>query len=199
VIRKIVLASGNKGKLAEMQRLLAGLGVEIVAQSELGVPEALEDGLSFVENSLIKARNAAKHSGLPAIADDSGIAVDALDGAPGIYSARYAGENVSDSDNVDKLLAEMKGVSNRAASFYCALTFVRHHADPIPLVATAAWQGSVATAKSGGGGFGYDPVFEVDSSGKTAAELSKDEKSAISHRGQATQLLLAQLHAVLST
>lgn len=196
-IRKIVLASGNKGKLAEMQRLLAGLGVEIIAQSELGVPDVPEDGLSFVENSLIKARNAAKHTGLPAIADDSGIAVDALDGAPGIYSARYAGENASDEENVDKLLADLEGAANRAARFYCALTFVRHHADPIPLVATAAWEGSVATAKCGGGGFGYDPIFEVDSSGKTAAELTKDQKSAVSHRGQATQLLLTQLEELL--
>lgn len=196
-MQKIVLASGNKGKLAEMRRLLGGLGVEIIAQSELGVPDVPEDGLSFVENSLIKARNASKHSGLPAIADDSGIAVDALGGAPGIYSARYAGENASDDDNLEKLLADLVGATNRAARFYCALTFVRHHQDPIPLIATAAWEGSVATAKCGSDGFGYDPIFEVDSSGKTAAELTKDEKSAVSHRGQATQLLLAQLEGML--
>lgn len=197
MITKIVLASGNKGKLAEMQRLLAGLGVEIVAQSALAVPEVPEDGLSFVENSLIKARHAARHTGLPAIADDSGIVVDALEGAPGIFSARYAGEHASDAENVDKLLADLGETSSRAARFYCALTFVRHQSDPTPLIATAAWEGVVATAKCGDGGFGYDPIFEVDSSGKTAAELTKDEKSAVSHRGQATKLLLTQLGDLL--
>jgi XTP/dITP diphosphohydrolase len=191
-MQKVVLATGNAGKVRELADLLADFGLNIVAQTELGVSSAEETGLTFIENAILKARHAAQITGLPAIADDSGLAVDALGGAPGIYSARYAGEEASDSQNLDKLLAAMQAVpaGHRQAQFHCVLVYLRHAADPTPLVCHGSWAGEIAQAPAGSGGFGYDPIFFVPELGKTAAELSKEEKRAISHRGQALKLLL---------
>lgn len=192
---KIVIATGNQGKLREISQLLTNFDCEICSQADFDTPEAIEDGLSFVENSLIKARNAAQHTRLAAIADDSGIVVDALNGQPGIYSARYAGENCSDTDNVEKLLRALKNKPQRAARFFCAMTFVRHADDPTPVIATASWEGVITEESFGAGGFGYDPVFQPRGHNCTAAELDKSEKNAISHRGQALQKLLTELKA----
>ncbi|QHM72356.1 XTP/dITP diphosphatase [Mixta intestinalis] len=191
-MQKVVLATGNAGKVRELADLLADFGLNIVAQTELGVSSAEETGLTFIENAILKARHAAQITGLPAIADDSGLAVDALGGAPGIYSARYAGEEASDSQNLDKLLAAMQAVpaGHRQAQFHCVLVYLRHAADPTPLVCHGSWAGEITQAPAGSGGFGYDPIFFVPELGKTAAELSKEEKRAISHRGQALKLLL---------
>ncbi len=188
---RIVFASGNRGKLKEVQRLLAEHGVEVVAQSVLDVPEADETGSTFAENSLIKSRNAAEVTGWPAIADDSGLAVDALDGAPGVYSARYAGSDANDDSNIDKLLAELAGVPEveRGAAFHCVASFV----DPASgetLTAEGRWNGRILAARQGAGGFGYDPVFFDDAAGKSAAEFSPDEKNAASHRGKALRTLI---------
>ena len=193
---KIVFASGNRGKLAEVARLLEGYGVDVVAQSSLGIDEAVEDGKTFVANSLIKARHAAGKSGLPAIADDSGLAVDALGGAPGVYSARYSGPDATDASNIDKLLAALAGVADgeRRAAFHCAASFV----DPSggePLVAEGVWPGLILEARQGDGGFGYDPVFFDPVSGKCAALMSAAEKNAVSHRGQALEKLVAAIEA----
>jgi len=197
---KIVLATGNKGKLREMQQMLAPLGFDVVAQSDFNVPEADETGLSFVENAIIKARNAALHTGLPAIADDSGLEVDALDGAPGIYSARYAaglGGATTDAANNEKLLHELaaRGVHDAAARFQCALVFMRHAQDPVPLIAQGAWEGIILPAVRGNGGFGYDPLFFVPGEGCTSAELPPERKNLLSHRGQALEKLVALLQA----
>ncbi len=191
---KLVMASGNKGKIREIARLLETLGVEVVAQSELGVADAEETGTTFIENSLIKARHAAAMTGLPAIADDSGLAVDALDGAPGVYSARYSGPGATDSKNIDKLLDALRGVetANRSAAFCCAATFVMP-GDPQALIAEGTWQGSILTARQGDGGFGYDPVFLDPQSGASAAMLIAEDKNARSHRGQALRKLVAQI------
>ncbi len=191
-MQKVVLATGNPGKVRELAHLLAEFGLDIVAQTELGVESAEETGLTFIENAILKARHAAEITGLPAIADDSGLAVDALGGAPGIYSARYAGLDASDQQNLDKLLAALENVPDgqRQAQFHCVLVYVRHAADPTPLVFHGSWAGEIAHSEAGQGGFGYDPIFYVPELGKTAAELSKDEKRAVSHRGKALNLLL---------
>lgn len=194
-MQKIVLATGNPGKVAELSAMLAPLSLEIVPQTELSVPDADETGLTFVENAIIKARHAAKLTGLPAIADDSGLAVDALGGAPGIYSARYAGQSATDSDNIAKLLQALTDVpaSQRQAQFHCVLVYLRHAEDPTPLIAHGVWQGEITLNTQGDGGFGYDPIFFVPDLNCTSAELSKAEKAKVSHRGKALQLLLAQL------
>ncbi|ADU70522.1 XTP/dITP diphosphatase [Pantoea sp. At-9b] len=191
-MQKVVLATGNPGKVRELADLLAAFGLDIVAQTELGVESAEETGLTFIENAILKARHAAQITGLPAIADDSGLAVDALGGAPGIYSARYAGLDASDQQNLDKLLIALENVpeGERQAQFHCVLVYVRHAADPTPLVFHGSWAGEITRAAAGEGGFGYDPIFYVPELGKTAAELSKDEKRAVSHRGKALTLLL---------
>lgn len=192
---RIVLASNNAGKVREFSELLAQARVQVVPQGELGVPEAEETGLSFVENAILKARNAAAHSGLPAIADDSGLEVDALDGAPGIYSARYAGAGASDADNLAHLLAAMEGVEEgrRGARFQCLMVYVRHAKDPTPAICQGTWEGVILRRPTGANGFGYDPVFLVPTHGRSAAELDSQTKNALSHRGQALRRLLAYL------
>ncbi|WP_312412581.1 XTP/dITP diphosphatase [Pseudescherichia sp.] len=194
-MQKVVLATGNAGKVRELASLLNDFGLDVVAQTELGVESADETGLTFIENAIIKARHAAQVTGLPAIADDSGLAVDALGGAPGIYSARFAGVDASDQQNLEKLLVELQDVpdSERQAQFHCVLVYMRHADDPTPLVCHGCWQGTIARAPAGSGGFGYDPIFVVPEAGKTAAELTADEKRAASHRGQALKLLLEAL------
>lgn len=191
---KIVLASGNRGKLAEIARLLAPLGVEIAAQSEFGVDGAEETGTTFEENALIKARHASAETGLAAIADDSGLAVDALGGRPGVFSARYAGSYATDADNVAKLLAELEGIEDRAAAFHCVACYVEPARDDA-LIARGAWHGDILTAPRGEGGFGYDPVFLDPETGRAAAELAAFEKDARSHRGQALRALVEALAA----
>ena len=192
---KIVLASNNPGKVREIGAMLVDSGIEILPQSAFAVGEAEETGLTFVENALLKARNAAEHTGLPAIADDSGLVVDALNGAPGIHSARYAGEDASDADNLHKLLEAMADVpaEQRTARFVCLMVFLRHAADPLPLICQGIWEGRITTAPSGTGGFGYDPVFFVPEKGCTSAELPPDEKNRLSHRGQALHCLMEKL------
>jgi XTP/dITP diphosphohydrolase len=191
---KIVFASGNRGKLREVSRLLGAAGVEVVPQSEFGVAAVPETGATFLENSFIKSRHAAAATGLPAIADDSGLAVDALDGAPGVYSARYSGTDATDATNIDKLLAALEGIaeSERTAAFLCVATFV----DPETgdeLSAEGRWAGRILTARRGDGGFGYDPVFFDPAAGKSAAEFAADEKNLASHRGKALRTLVAAL------
>lgn len=190
----VVLASGNPGKIKELARLLDGLGVEVVAQSEFGVSDAVESGVTFAENSLIKARHAAAATGLPAIADDSGLSVDALDGAPGVYSARYAGPEADDARNNDKLLAALEEVDDdqRGAAFHCVATYVAADEDRV-IQAEGVWRGSILRQRQGGGGFGYDPIFLDPQSGVSSAELTPEEKSARSHRGQALRALIEQL------
>ncbi|WP_323664428.1 XTP/dITP diphosphatase [Pectobacterium carotovorum] len=194
-MQKVVLATGNPGKVRELASLLADFGLDIVAQTELGVDSAEETGLTFIENAILKARHAAQITGLPAIADDSGLAVDALGGAPGIYSARYAGVDASDQQNLDKLLLTLKDVPDeqRRASFHCVLVYLRHADDPTPIVCHGSWQGVLTHEAAGSGGFGYDPIFFVPELGKTTAELTREEKNAQSHRGQALRLLLDAL------
>lgn len=191
-MQKVVLATGNAGKVRELADLLSDFGLDVVAQTELGVESAEETGLTFIENAILKARHAAQVTGCPAIADDSGLAVDVLGGAPGIYSARYAGETASDRQNLEKLLVTLKDVpaAQRKARFHCVLVYLRHAEDPTPLVCHGSWEGEITLSCAGNGGFGYDPIFFVPSEGKTAAELTREEKSAISHRGQALKLLL---------
>ena len=187
----VVLASNNKGKLKELGELLAGQQMQVLAQGEFETPEAVEDGLTFVENAFKKARNAAKHSGLPAIADDSGLEVDALDGAPGIYSARYAGDG-GDAANNAKLLEALKDVPDekRTARFQCVMVFMRHAKDPTPIICQGTWDGMILRNPQGANGFGYDPLFFVPQENTTAAELPADVKNAQSHRGQALRKLL---------
>jgi len=196
-MNKIVLASGNKGKLREFSDLFAPLNIEIVPQSDFNVPEAEETGLTFVENAIIKARNAAKHTGLPAISDDSGIEVDYLLGAPGIYSSRYSGLNASDKDNLDALLMALTGVPDqeRAARYQCILVMMRHSKDPTPLICQADWQGRILTEAIGKGGFGYDPIFWVEDEQCSAAELTAQQKHAISHRGKAIRQFITAFQA----
>ena len=191
-MQKVVLATGNPGKVRELAHLLADFGLDVVAQTELGVESAEETGLTFIENAILKARHAAAVTGLPAIADDSGLAVDVLGGAPGIYSARYAGVDASDQQNLDKLLVTLKAVpqDQRRAQFHCVLVYLRHAEDPTPIVCHGSWDGDILFAEAGKGGFGYDPIFHVPALGKSAAELTREEKSAVSHRGQALKLLL---------
>ena len=192
---RIVLATGNRGKLRELTAMLAGHDFEIVPQTALGVTEANETGLSFVENAILKARNAAQQTGLPAIADDSGLEVDALDGAPGIYSARYAGSQASDADNTAKLLEALKTVppEQRGARFRCAMVYLKHADDPAPLICEGVWEGRILDAPRGSNGFGYDPVFLVPERGCVSAELPPEEKNRLSHRGQALQKLVDAL------
>lgn len=190
-MQKLVLASGNAGKLKELQRLLTPLAIEVVAQTELGVIEAPETGLTFVENAILKARNASQQTGLPALADDSGLAVDALGGAPGIYSARYSGEG--DVANNEKLLQALNGIDERGAAFICALALLKHPQDPTPLICQGQWRGQIAVQLSGSGGFGYDPLFKPDDCDCTSAELAPDQKAQLSHRGRAMTQLIAEL------
>ncbi len=194
-MQRIVLATGNTGKVREINQLLQGGAWQIVPQSEFGVPEAEETGLTFVENAILKARNAAQHTGLAAIADDSGLEVDALDGAPGIYSSRYAGPTASDQDNRNKLLADLTEVSEqeRRARFRCVMIYLRHATDATPLIVQGTWEGRVLFAARGNDGFGYDPVFYVPTHECSAAELTPDVKNRISHRGQALAKLIAAL------
>ena len=191
---RIVLATGNPGKVREIQAILADKGVEVVPQSEYRVEEAEETGLSFVENALIKARNAAAATGLAAIADDSGLCVDALDGAPGIYSSRFAGPQCSDADNNALLLEKLAGLSEqqRGAGFQCAIVYIRHASDPIPLIVQATWRGFISDHAAGENGFGYDPLFYVPEYQCTSAQLDPQVKNRISHRGQALQLFMQQ-------
>jgi XTP/dITP diphosphohydrolase len=192
---RVVLASGNPGKLREFADLLSGKGLELTRQSDLGIEPPPETGQTFLDNALIKARNAARLSGLPAIADDSGIEVDALDGAPGVYSARYAGDGATDAANLDKLLRALDGVpdSRRGARYRCVIAFVRDADDAHPLVGEGTWEGWITDAPRGLGGFGYDPAFVPAGDTRTAAEMPAAEKHAVSHRGQAMRLFLAQL------
>ena len=192
---KIVLASSNPGKLAELEALLEPTGLHVVAQDAFGIEPPEETGATFVENALIKARAACAATGLPALADDSGIVVDALEGAPGVRSARYAGRGASDADNVARLLEALRGVAPaaRGAAFVCTIACLRHARDPCPIVCEGVWEGRVLDAPRGGGGFGYDPVFFVEAPGRTAAELSFAKKNAVSHRGQALAQLLERL------
>ena len=195
--RTLVAATGNPGKLAELERLLDGLGWEVVAQAAYGVEPPPEDGLTFVENAIIKTRHAAERTGRPALADDSGIVVDALGGAPGIHSARYAGEGSGDAANNEKLVRALAGVSDaeRTARFECAVVWMRGPRDPVPLIARGTWAGRVLEAPRGTNGFGYDPLFLDPATGCTAAELSPERKDALSHRGQALRALRAMLVA----
>lgn len=194
-IHKLVLASNNAGKLKEFQALLQDCGIELLPQSAFNVPDADETGLSFIENAILKARHAARISGLPALADDSGLAVDALAGAPGIYSARYAGQHGDDAANNTKLLAELGDTPalQRGAQFHCVLALVTHADDPIPIVCHGVWQGRILDAAAGSNGFGYDPLFWVEEMQCASAELSKAEKNRLSHRGKAIAQLIAAL------
>lgn len=192
-MKKLVLASNNPGKLREFAQLLAPLDFEVLPQADFDIPEAEEPHHTFVENALVKARHAARLSGFPALADDSGLCVEALGGAPGVYSARYGGEPKSDERNNAKLLAELEGQSNRRAHYACVLVLMRHADDPQPIVVEGEWHGEILTAPRGAGGFGYDPLFLVPEFGCSSAELAAEQKNAISHRGKALQLLIARL------
>ncbi|NOZ38358.1 MAG: XTP/dITP diphosphatase [Gammaproteobacteria bacterium] len=194
-MKKIVLASNNKGKVREINQILAEQGISVLPQSEFDVDEAEETGLTFVENAILKARNAAEQSGLPAIADDSGIEVDALNGQPGIYSARYAGVGASDEDNLKKLLTALQDVSEekRSARFQCLMVYMRHANDPTPIICQGTWEGVITSEAQGDNGFGYDPVFFVPEHNCTSAQLSPELKNSLSHRGQALRLLVEQL------
>jgi XTP/dITP diphosphohydrolase len=187
----IVLASNNAGKVREIGQLLTGARIQMIPQGDYGVPEVEETGLTFVENAIIKARNAALHSGLPAIADDSGLEVDALCGAPGIYSARYAGAGASDEANLRKLLSDLTGLPEpeRTARFQCVLVYLRHAEDPTPLICQGTWEGLILTEPHGSNGFGYDPIFLVPTQGCSSAELDPETKNRLSHRGQALREL----------
>ena len=193
--KTIVLASSNAGKVREFNQLLGDLQLEVVPQSQFNVADADETGLTFVENAILKARNAAQHTGLPALADDSGLEVDALHGAPGIYSARYAGPNASDAENLEKLLGMLNDIpeAQRGARFQCVLVFMRHALDPTPLICQGTWEGRILTRPCGTNGFGYDPVFFVPTHECSAAELPAEVKNSLSHRGQALRQLLASL------
>jgi XTP/dITP diphosphohydrolase len=191
----VVLASGNRGKLLELNNLLNGLGIELRSQADFDVVEAEETGLSFIENAILKARNAARQTGHAALADDSGLCVDALGGAPGIYSARYAGANAQDADNNAKLINALQSETNRHAHFHCALAFVRHADDPAPIVSEGLWQGEILHAPRGTNGFGYDPLFHIANLGLCSAELSKEQKNQLSHRALALAQLLPRLES----
>lgn len=192
---KIVLATGNQGKVREMAGILSEFGFDVVAQSEFNVSEVAETGTTFIENAIIKARHAAKETGLPAIADDSGLEVDYLNGAPGIYSARYSGEGATDKQNIEKLLDAMQGVEakKRTARFHCVLVLMRHENDPTPLVCHGKWEGQILTEEHGENGFGYDPVFFVPEDNCASAELEPSRKKQLSHRGKALASLFEAL------
>lgn len=194
-MNKIVLATGNKGKVKELSKLLADLHIDVVPQSDFNVADVPETGTTFVENAIIKARHAAKITGLPAIADDSGLEVDYLNGAPGIYSARFAGEHCSDADNNEKLLAVLDGVetTKRSARFQCVLVFMRHAEDPTPIICQGTWEGEIGTEFHGNQGFGYDPLFWLAEQNMASAQLPRDLKNSLSHRGQALAKLVKKL------
>ncbi|MGI2261720.1 RdgB/HAM1 family non-canonical purine NTP pyrophosphatase [Candidatus Cardinium hertigii] len=194
-MKKVVLATANPGKVAELSELLKGFKFDIIAQNDLGISSIEEIGLTFIENAILKARHATKVTGLPAIAEDSGISVHALNGAPGIYSARYSGPYASHQDNMKKLLTEMKNIPDdeRQAQFDCLLVYLRHPEDPTPLVCHGIWKGLVRREPKGNNGFGYDPIFYDPQIGLTAAELTKEKKNIVSHRGQALRKLLESL------
>ncbi len=195
MITRLVLASNNAGKLREFRRLLVPVGIEVIAQEDLGIPEAEEPHLTFVENALAKARHASALAALPALADDSGVCVAALGGAPGVQSARYAGEPKSDARNNAKLVAMLQGVADRRAHYYCVLVLLRHATDPEPLIAEGVWHGAIVAAPRGDGGFGYDPHFVDATTGLTGAELPLATKNELSHRGKAIRALIAKLDA----
>lgn len=193
--KTLVLASSNPGKVREINQMLAGLSLSVVPQSDFKVIDAEETGLTFVENALLKARNATRHTGLPAIADDSGIEVDYLNGAPGIYSARYAGKNASDEQNLRKLLDDLVGIPEpeRTARFQCLMVYLRHEFDPTPIICQGTWEGRILLEPRGANGFGYDPIFFVPTHNCSSAELPSEVKNKLSHRGQALKLLVAAL------
>ncbi len=194
-MQRIVLASNNKGKVREIAQLLADKNLEVVPQSEFNIPDADETGLSFVENAILKARHAARLSGLPAIADDSGLEVDALNGAPGIYSARYAGNGATDAENNQKMLAALADTADeaRSARFQCLMVFMRHAEDPTPIICQGTWEGRILRQPQGENGFGYDPLFLVPEKNCSSAELPAEIKNAMSHRGKALQALLQKI------
>ncbi len=191
---KIVLASGNAKKLKELSSILSDFSVSLLPQTQLNIGEAIEDGLTFVENAIKKARYACLHTKLPAIADDSGIEVDYLNGQPGIYSARYVGENANDENNLQKLLTSLSGIKDQArtARYQCVIVYMSHAEDPTPLIAQASWEGTILNQKIGNGGFGYDPIFYCPISKKSAAQMTPEEKSSISHRGKALNIFKIQ-------
>lgn len=193
-INKIVLASGNAGKVREINKLFTDSGIEVIPQSEFNVTEVPETGTTFVENAIIKARHAAEQTGLPAISDDSGIEVDVLDARPGVYSARYAGENANDTDNNNKMLKELQGIpeAERTARYWCLLVFMRSHTDPVPIITQGSWEGRILEAPRGEGGFGYDPLFYVPTHQCSGGELPLDVKNTISHRAIALQAMLGE-------
>lgn len=197
-MKKIVIASNNAGKLREIQQIMKPLNIEVVSQSSFNVPEAKEPHATFIENALAKARHASKMTTLSALADDSGICVEALNGEPGVHSARFAGEPKSDERNNQKLIAAMRQHINRKAHYYCVLVLVRYAEDPQPLIAEAEWRGEIIDVPRGTGGFGYDPLFFLPQLGKTAAELGAEHKNQISHRGKALQHLLHKLQKLKS-
>jgi XTP/dITP diphosphohydrolase len=199
-MKRIVLATGNKGKVREIGQMLSDLEMEVVPQTELGVADVEETGTTFVENAIIKARNAARHTGLPAIADDSGLVVDALLGAPGVYSSRYAGPSALDSENNAKLINALSNVTEaqRTARFQCLMVYLAHAEDPTPLICQGTWEGRILTVSRGEGGFGYDPLFFVPEQGCSSAELPPELKNKLSHRGQALRCLVSALHGVES-
>jgi XTP/dITP diphosphohydrolase len=196
-VHDVVLASNNAGKVKEFHHLLAGVGFNVLPQGQFNLPSVEETGLSFVENAILKARYAAAATGLAALADDSGIEVDALNGAPGIYSARFAGVDATDAQNNAYLLQQLDGVPQplRTARYQCVLVFMRHALDPMPLICSASWEGHILTAAQGEGGFGYDPLFWLPEFNCTSAQLNKEHKNSISHRGKAMAALLAALSA----
>jgi XTP/dITP diphosphohydrolase len=193
--KHIVLASSNPGKVREINQMLAGLDLSVVPQSDFKVIDAEETGLTFIENALLKARNATRHTGLPTIADDSGIEVDYLNGAPGIYSARYAGKNASDEQNLRRLLDDLVGIpeAERTARFQCLMVYLRHEFDPTPIICQGTWEGRILLEARGANGFGYDPIFFVPTHNCSSAELPPEVKNKLSHRGQALRLLVAAL------
>ncbi len=193
-VNKIVLASGNAGKVREINKLFEGYGIEIVPQSDFNVPDVAETGTTFVENAIIKARFAAEYTGLPALSDDSGIEVDALDARPGVYSARYAGENATDKDNNNKMLEELNGVpeAERTARYQCLIVFMRSHTDPVPIITQGSWEGRILTAPQGDGGFGYDPIFYVPTHKCSGGELPLEVKNTLSHRAIALKAMLEE-------
>ena len=198
--QKWVLATGNQGKVKEMSELLNSFSIEVLPQNQFNVPDVPETGTTFVENAIIKARHASKLTGLPAIADDSGLEVDFINGQPGIYSARYAGEDASDQDNIDKLLSKLKGISpeQRKARFQCVLVYMRHALDPTPVICQGTWEGVITETQNGEQGFGYDPIFWVEGEQMTSAQLTKQHKSELSHRGKALSQLVNILKAELT-
>ncbi|MFC4701932.1 RdgB/HAM1 family non-canonical purine NTP pyrophosphatase [Glaciecola siphonariae] len=196
-MQQIVLATGNKGKVAEFDALFKQYKIQVCPQSEFLVSDVAETGSTFVENAIIKARHASRHTKLPAIADDSGLVIDALNGAPGIYSARYCGQHGNDKGNYEKVLRELADERRRSARFLCVLVFLRHANDPTPLICQGEWEGQITTAPSGDGGFGYDPIFYLPEHQCTAAELDKSIKNAQSHRGKALKRLMHDLQPLL--